>query len=83
MLVGGWFLLQPRSQPNESIRVEWTREAVILGVTTVILGALLWGLFPPLAALDASGPTTNLVGHAAGLGWGFVLAAGVLVPERL
>jgi hypothetical protein len=49
-------------------------ESVVFGLTGVVLGTLLWDFFPPLSALNATGPTPNLVGHAAGLGWGIVLA---------
>jgi hypothetical protein len=49
-------------------------EAVVLGLTGVVPGTLLWDLFPPLSALATTGPTTNLVGHTAGLGWGIVFA---------
>ncbi|WP_311172278.1 hypothetical protein [Halobellus ordinarius] len=57
-------------------------ETVVFGLTGVVLGTLLWDFFPPLSALNAAGPTTNLLGHVAGLGRGVVLAASLHVLEQ-
>ncbi|MGQ4557398.1 hypothetical protein [Halobellus sp. GM3] len=84
VLAGGWYLVQAHAQSagRTWIGAEGIQETAILGVTAVVLGALLWDFFPPRTALAASDPTTNLVGHAAGLGWGLVLATAVVVLER-
>jgi hypothetical protein len=76
-LIGGRYALQSDAHQFEDSRIELVQEGVILGVTGVVLGALLWDLFAPLPALHSSGPTTNLIAHAAGLTWGVILAAGL------
>lgn len=82
VVAGGWSLTAPHSQSAPRTRLGWVAETVVLGFTGVVLGTLLWDFFPPLAALNATGPTTNLVGHAAGLGWGIVLAASLHGLDR-
>ncbi|WP_311174134.1 hypothetical protein [Halobellus ordinarius] len=74
VVAGGWFLTAARSQSDARTRLAWVTETVVFGLTGVVFGTLLWDFFPPLSALATTGPTTNLVGHAAGLGWGVVLA---------
>ncbi|MFC6873519.1 hypothetical protein ACFQGI_09070 [Halobellus sp. GCM10025813] len=82
MVAGGWYLTASHSQSDAGIRLAWVPETVVLGLTGVVLGTLLWDFFPPLSALNATGATPNLVGHAAGLGWGIVLAASLHVLEQ-
>ena len=82
ILVAGGYVLQPETHRSEVSRIEWAQEGVVFGVTSVVLGALLWDLFVPLPALQSSGPTTSLTGHAAGLTWGVILAASLVAIEE-
>ena len=84
LTVVGWYLQQRAFSvglgPQPGLRLF---EGVVIAMGWVVLGSLIWDLLPVLPTPDPTGMRVNPIGHAAGLIWGTVLAAGTAqLPEQ-
>lgn len=77
LLGTGLVFVQYARQGVEIPEGEARRDAVItagaVGLVGIVLGVLIWGLFPQAEALVEDGTLTNVFAHAAGFVWGIIL----------
>jgi hypothetical protein len=72
--LAGWYVVR-RGRPGLDVRrreTAWSAGVVVL--VLVVIGAVVLSLFPRTDAVVRGGVLTGVVAHAAGFGWGVVLA---------
>ena len=82
-LVGGYTAVEARLTPPARERRRAARaDIAVVALVGVVLGVLLFGLFPDPSAVMRDGAFTNVFAHAAGFFLGIGLSAATLVAGR-